>query len=108
MPFFKLAKTGDIAESQMKPFDINGKEIILIRYKDKYYAINRRCTHMQGDLSKGEFSDGIITCPKHGSKFDVTTGKVVRGPKIGFLKLKTTDETVYEVKVKDDIISVEM
>jgi 3-phenylpropionate/trans-cinnamate dioxygenase ferredoxin subunit len=47
-----------------------------------------------------------VTCPKHGSKFDVTTGKCIAGPKIGFFRGKAKDETVFEVKVEDNKIKI--
>jgi len=47
-----------------------------------------------------------VTCPKHGSKFDVTTGKNVAGPKIAFIRGKTGNESAYEVKVGGNSIRV--
>lgn len=106
MSFFEVAKTEDISEGEFKPFEVEGREILIINYKGDYFAINRRCTHMKGDLSKGKLEKNIITCPRHGSRFDITTGKNVKGPKIGFIKLKAADEPVYEVDIQDGIIKV--
>lgn len=39
-----------------------------------------RCPHAGAVLSEGEVTDGIVTCPRHGSRFDVRTGERVRGP----------------------------
>ncbi|HLF36812.1 MAG TPA: Rieske (2Fe-2S) protein, partial [Anaerolineales bacterium] len=38
------------------------------------------CTHEGGPLSEGDLQGTVITCPWHGSRFDVTSGKLVRGP----------------------------
>jgi nitrite reductase/ring-hydroxylating ferredoxin subunit len=46
-----------------------------------------------------------VTCPKHGSQFDVTTGKNIRGPKI-IIRFSTKDEPNYEVKVEGKSIKV--
>jgi nitrite reductase/ring-hydroxylating ferredoxin subunit len=41
-----------------------------------------RCRHQLADLSKGHVdSDGCLVCPWHASRFDVTTGRMVDGPK---------------------------
>ena len=58
---------------------------------------------------EGFFGSNIVTCPKHGAKFDVTTGKVVSGPKILFMHPKIKDESFYEVKVegKDVLLKIE-
>ena len=108
MSFVDVAKTTDISNGQMKSFTVEGQEILVIKYEDKYFAINNRCTHMGGELSKGKLEGKIVTCPKHGSKFDVTTGRCVSGPKIGFIKLKAKDETSYEVKVENNTIKVNL
>ena len=49
------------------------------------FAVSRRCRHQLADLSEGSIdADGCLVCPWHQSKYDVTTGKMVAGPK-GFL-----------------------
>jgi len=106
MSFFEVAKINEIPEGTMKPVTTQGKEILVVNYNGNFYAINRKCTHMGGDLSKGKLDGKIVTCPRHGSRFDVTTGKSISGPKIGFLKLKTKDESIYEVKVEGNSIKV--
>jgi 3-phenylpropionate/trans-cinnamate dioxygenase ferredoxin subunit len=108
MSFFEVAKTSDIPEGTMKAVSIQDKEIVIVNYDRNYYAINRICTHMGGDLSKGKLEGKIVTCPRHGSRFDVTTGKSISGPKIGFFKLKTKDEPGYQVKVDNDIIKIDI
>ena len=46
----------------------------------EFYATQDACTHAEGPLNEGDL-DGIhITCPLHGSCFDVTTGMVLEGP----------------------------
>src|SRR3954451_19371023 len=48
-------------------------------------AVSSRCRHQLADLSKGSIdADGCLVCPWHGSRYDTTTGAMVRGPR-GFL-----------------------
>lgn len=108
MSFYEVAKTSEIPEGTIKVVSIQDKELIVVNYEGNYYAINRICTHMGGDLSKGKLEGKIITCPRHGSRFDVTTGKSISGPRIGFLKLKTKDEPNYQVKVDNGIIKIDI
>ncbi|MFF1560026.1 Rieske (2Fe-2S) protein [Streptomyces sp. NPDC058279] len=44
----------------------------------QYKAFTAQCTHAGCILDK--IVDGQGSCPCHGSRFDVTTGKVLRGP----------------------------
>ncbi|HEY4662467.1 MAG TPA: Rieske (2Fe-2S) protein [Candidatus Humimicrobiaceae bacterium] len=108
MSFYEVAKTNDIPKGTMKAVLIQDKEIVVVNYDGNYYAINRRCTHMGGDLSKGKLEGKIVTCPRHGSRFDVTTGVSISGPRIGFLKLKTKNEPSYQVKVDNGSIKIDI
>ena len=98
--FVKVAETSDIPVGKMKMVKLEEKEILVVNVNGNYYAIANRCTHARGDLSKGSLEGNIVTCPRHGAKFDVTTGKVVSGPKMLFLHPKINDEPSYEVKVE--------
>lgn len=49
------------------------------------FAVSRRCRHQLGDLSEGSLdANGCLVCPWHGSRYDVTDGRMVAGPR-GFL-----------------------
>jgi nitrite reductase/ring-hydroxylating ferredoxin subunit len=43
-------------------------------------VVANRCPHAGARLSDGELAGTVLTCPGHGSQFDVTTGERVRGP----------------------------
>ncbi len=77
---------------------------MLSNVKGNYYAIGSICTHAGGDLSKGSLDGNILTCSRHGCKFDVTTGKVVSGPKMLFRRPTIKDEPSYEVRIKGNDI----
>ena len=102
---------GDIVSvppGSMKAFDVGGNKILVANIDGKFYAMNRICTHRGGDLSEGILEGKIVTCPRHHSRFDVTTGEAVSGPVIGFLKLRTKDEQVYPVNVEGGRILVDI
>jgi nitrite reductase/ring-hydroxylating ferredoxin subunit len=47
----------------------------------EYFAVSRRCRHLGADLADGSIDeDGCLVCPWHGAKYDVRTGRMVRGP----------------------------
>ena len=53
-----------------------------------YFATSRRCRHLGADLSEGSIdSDGCLVCPWHQSKYDVKTGRMVRGPQGFYAKV---------------------
>ena len=43
-------------------------------------ATQAKCTHRGGPLNEGALDGSTVTCPWHGSQFNVCTGAVVRGP----------------------------
>jgi 3-phenylpropionate/trans-cinnamate dioxygenase ferredoxin subunit len=104
--FVKVAETSEIPAGKMKMVKVEEKEILVVNVDGKYYAIANRCTHRGGDLSKGSLNGNIITCPVHGARFDVTTGKAISGPKILLFKSKTEDEPSFEVKIKGKEVMV--
>ena len=44
------------------------------------FAIDDTCTHRGCSLGDGKLDGSTIQCACHGSRFDVTSGAVVRGP----------------------------
>ena len=46
----------------------------------QFYAIADRCPHAGGRLSHGELVGSVLTCPEHGSQFNLQTGERLRGP----------------------------
>jgi nitrite reductase/ring-hydroxylating ferredoxin subunit len=52
------------------------------------FAVTRRCRHLYADLANGRIDkDGCLVCPWHASKYDVKTGRMLRGPQGFFAKI---------------------
>ena len=107
MTFIKVAETSEVPLGQMKVVKLAEKEVVIANVNNVYYAMENSCTHMDGELSKGLLEGNTLTCPKHKAKFDVTTGKVISGPKIPLMHPKIKDEPVYAVKVEGKDILLE-
>ena len=45
-----------------------------------FFAIDDTCTHRGCSLGDGKLDASTLQCACHGSRFDVTSGAVVRGP----------------------------
>lgn len=106
MGFVEVAKANDIPPGQMKLFTVGGKEVLVVNYEGRHYAVGGRCSHMNGELARGKLEGKMVTCPRHGSVFDVTTGECVTGPKIVFLKFRAKAVPTYEVRVEAGSIQV--
>lgn len=108
MAFIEVAKTHEVAPGSTKAVDVEGTKVLLINVQGTFYAIGRTCTHLHGDLGKGTLDGKELRCPRHGARFDVTTGVVVAGPKIGPFQMGTKDQVIYAVKVEGDSITVDV
>ncbi|MDH3307503.1 MAG: Rieske 2Fe-2S domain-containing protein [Acidimicrobiia bacterium] len=52
------------------------------------FGVSRRCRHLYADLAKGSIDrEGCLVCPWHGAKYNVETGRMVRGPQGIFAKI---------------------
>ncbi len=60
--------------------DAAGQAIALFNVGGTFHAIANACTHRGGPLGEGRLDGTIVTCPWHGSQFDVTSGQVRKGP----------------------------
>jgi len=99
--FVKVAKTGDVALGRGKMVEVSGKKIAIFNVDGKYYAIDNACTHRGGPLAEGGLDGKEVTCPWHGSVFDVTTGEVLGPP-------APKPVSRYELRVSGKDIEVEV
>ena len=65
-----VARLGDTPLGAVAIYQIDGA----------IHAVADRCPHAGALLSEGELCGRQITCPRHGSQFDVCTGERTRGP----------------------------
>lgn len=78
--FIQAIKADEIAPGGMKAVEIEGREIVICNSGGRFYAIDRRCGHMNSPLEMGTLDGNILTCAMHGAQFDVTTGEALTGP----------------------------
>ncbi len=108
MEFIRVADKAELPVNKMILVVVGGKEVLLANIDGSYYAIANKCTHLGGSLSKGSLEGSIVTCPRHGARFDVKTGQAIADAKIGFIKMGVKDEESYSIKVEGTDIYVGM
>jgi len=112
--FAEALKTSELKEGEMKEVNVNGHDILLAMAGGKVYAVSGRCPHMGARMAEGSLDGNVVTCPRHGSQFDVTNGQVIRWTKWGgvvgsAVKLIKSPRplAVYPVRIEGDRILVE-
>ncbi len=89
----------DIPAGTMLAIDLGGTEAVVANVGGRCYAFGGVCTHDGGPLAEGTLDGEKLTCPWHGTEFDIRTGAVIDG---------LTDEpiAIFEVLVEGDTIRV--
>jgi 3-phenylpropionate/trans-cinnamate dioxygenase ferredoxin subunit len=107
MALIAASKLSELAPGGKKRIETQDGAILLVNVDGTLYAVDDRCPHMGGSLYEGELRGGSIVCPKHGSVFDVVTGKFVKGGKFLFVEIKTKDLRRHDVVVEGNDVLVE-
>ena len=133
--FIDASDIKDVTPGKIKHVEVEEEEeeeeILLANSDGKLYALCDRCSHMNAPLSMGTLNGKVVTCPLHGARFDVTTGKKVGIPMAPdpskfpeplpeslqkmfahsaeiTSKVKTYDQPTYETKVEGNRVKVRM
>ena len=99
--FKAVGSANDVGEGSMKAFDVGDTKVAVASVDGNLYAFDNVCTHQHCPLAKGDLEGAVVTCPCHGSQFDVTTGAVLRGPAEDAVKS-------YPVRVEGNTIQIEI
>jgi 3-phenylpropionate/trans-cinnamate dioxygenase ferredoxin subunit len=104
MTFYDAAPVDWIAPGETATVEVDGWPVGIANVEGTFHAFQALCPH-QGTRLGGLPLDETcyITCPQHGSRYDVTTGTCVRPSREdGF----NQDLMMYELRIVDDVIQV--
>ena len=98
-----LCRLDDLADGGARRFDVDGRSLAVVRIGDDVYAIGDRCSHANISLSEGDVhaDERELECWKHGSTFDLETGKPRTLP-------ATVPVQVFPVKIEGDDVMIEV
>jgi 3-phenylpropionate/trans-cinnamate dioxygenase ferredoxin component len=97
--FVPVTKVSDLGPGEMKWVAVGRIRVLLANVAGIFYALSDVCGHQRAPLSRGRLVGHEVECPLHFARFDVCTGKLLRGP-------VATDVPVYEVQVKEDTVYI--
>lgn len=75
MSWTKVGSLTELPKGTMKQVAVDDIDIAIYHTEEGLYATSDICTHASAYLTDGKLSGCIVECPKHGGKFDVTTGQ---------------------------------
>lgn len=91
----------DVAPGKVKVVRSGRRRIAVCNANGSYYALDDACSHDGGSLDQGELDGVEIECPRHGARFDVTTGKALCLPAVRPVRS-------YAVRVHDGRVEIEV
>ena len=99
----RAAYLEELEDARPRRFEVHGIEAFVVRSGEALYAIGLRCTHQGAPLDRGVLrltgSPLTVTCPAHGSMFDLRDGQVRRGPAMHPVP-------AFDVRVVDGMVEV--
>jgi len=90
---------GALADSALTRVEVDGEAIVLVKDGERIFAASATCTHVGGPLDEGERNGTCVTCPWHGSEFDLRDGRVVHGP-------ATSPLHAYRTRVRNGTVQI--
>jgi 3-phenylpropionate/trans-cinnamate dioxygenase ferredoxin subunit len=104
MALVRLAGIDEVPEGEARRFEVDGREIAVVNLGEKgFRAVDDVCSHAHYHLHEGEVEqeDLTIECPKHGSTFDLDSGRPLSLP-------ATAPVETFDVTVDGNDIKVEI
>jgi 3-phenylpropionate/trans-cinnamate dioxygenase ferredoxin subunit len=82
MPEFPAGKLSEYTPGVMRPFEVDGRSVAVLRIDDGIYAFDNFCTHEGVTFTSGYgvVAKNRVVCMLHSSAFDVASGDVLAGP----------------------------
>lgn len=71
-----------IVENTPTKAKMGAQTLVLVRSGEAVIALHETCAHAGGPLSEGTIVNGCIECPWHGSRFELSSGHLKRGPSV--------------------------
>ncbi|CAN5185552.1 non-heme iron oxygenase ferredoxin subunit [soil metagenome] len=101
MPDLDVCPVEELPSGEVKIVRAGEISIGVYNAGGEFYAIEDRCSHDDGPLAEGDWEpeELVAICPRHGSRFDIRTGKALSLP--AYLPVET-----FPVKVVDGIVKV--
>lgn len=99
-PRFVPAVDADtIADKSFACLEVEGRGLVICRFRDEYYALENQCSHALSTFDGGRMRGPRIMCPLHGATFDVRDGSCVGPP-------ATRPIRAYATRVREGMVEI--
>lgn len=98
--FTDVASVAELQDGKMSKVEVKGRPIVLLKHEDGLHAFEGTCPHYGCGLWQGKLDGHVVTCPCHGSQFDITDGHLIHGPATSPIPTYAVRESGGRVEVK--------
>jgi chlorite dismutase len=78
----RVAAVSELREGTSRMVYFGGEQVALFNVAGEVRAVGNRCSHAHGPLAEGIVEGTCVTCPWHGSRFELTSGQPQGGPAV--------------------------
>lgn len=97
--YTRTITAASLAENSSQCVDIDGTSVLLCRSGGEYFAVKNQCTHQDAPLLGGRVRNRMVSCPLHGMRYELATGKP-------FGQLSHVPLATYPVRIVDGFIEI--
>ncbi|MEU6413546.1 Rieske 2Fe-2S domain-containing protein [Microbispora sp. NPDC046933] len=97
--FTRVLAERDLTENSPRRVRAGDVDVVLVRADGRIHALDNACPHLGAPLSQGWLRDGSLTCPWHGSQFELHSGESLNGPSVA-------PAPCFQTRVRDGWIEV--
>jgi len=76
---FEVGTADQLLPGQRKLAFVDGQSIVLFNIEGSLHAIENSCPHNGASLAPGRLDGRVLSCPAHGLRFDLVTGRMPGG-----------------------------
>ena len=95
----KVCHLSDIPDNDMRCVSLADRNVLVANTNEGVFVADKMCTHEDARLCDGNLAGTKVKCPLHGSRFELTTGKVLEDP-------ANADLVIYPVTIVDNDIYI--
>lgn len=97
----KVCQLNDIPSNDMRCVSLSDRNVLVANTSEGVFVADEMCTHEDARLCDGNLSGTKVKCPLHGSRFELTSGKVLDDP-------ANEDLVVYPVTIVDNAVYIRL
>ena len=99
--FTRVTESENIPEKGFSCFNIEGKALVICRFRDEFFALQNMCSHAASTFDDGRMRGYRLMCPLHGATFDIRDGNVTGAP-------ATSPIRSFPLRIVDGMLEVDL